>query len=202
MKKLITEKSALLVMHCQNDIVDPSGLYSKSGAFSEVTRRSVLDKIAAMLSEARKAGMMVVFINNAFSKGYPELKGNTLPICDAARESNSFLEGTWGVENPSAIKPVDGDIILRNFNTSSFSYTNLDQMLRARGIEKLFLAGVATNFVVESTARYGAELNYEMYVLEDCCASWTAEMHEFAIKNTLPQFAVIYDSFSLIKSLR
>ncbi len=188
------KKCALLVMHCQNDIVDPDGLYNDSGAFAEVERQNVLKKIAAVLEKARVEDMMVVFVNNAFSKGYPELKGNTLPICDAARCSNSFLEGTWGVENPDVIKPTGKDIVLRNYNTSSFSYTNLDQMLRAAGIERLYLAGVATNFVVESTARYGSELNYEIRVLEDCCASWTAEMHEFAIKNTLPQFAIIESS--------
>ena len=201
MKSSFAAKSALLVMHCQNDIVDPAGLYSGSGAFSEVKKRGVLEKIAAAQKEARKAGMLVIFINNVFSKGYPELKGNTLPICAAARESNSFLEGTWGVGNPDMIKPVNGDMVIRNFNTSAFSYTNLDQILRGLGIEKLFLSGVATNFVIDSTARYGAELSYEVHVLEDCCASWTAEMHEFAIKNIIPQFGVVDNSTDFINTL-
>jgi nicotinamidase-related amidase len=194
-------QSALLIMHCQNDIVDPAGLYSGSGAFSEVQKRGVLDKIAAVQKIARKAGMQVIFINNIFSKGYPELKGNTLPICAAARESNSFLEGSWGVENPEAIKPLDGDLVIRNFNTSAFSYTNLDQILRARGIEKLYLSGVATNFVIDSTARYGSELGYVIHVLEDCCASWSAEMHEFEIKHIIPQFGIVDDSTNLIEAL-
>lgn len=201
MKNETSRKSALLIMHSQNDIVDPKGLYSDSGAFAEVEKRGTLDKIAAVLEAARKADIMVVFVNNAFSKGYPELNG-TLPICDAAKASNSFLVGTWGVENPDVIKPVETDIVLRNYNTSSFSYTNLDQMLRARGVERLYLTGVATNFVVESTARYGAELNYDIHVLEDCCASWTAEMHDFAIKNTLPQFGVVESSVDFYNSLQ
>ncbi len=202
MKNETAQKSALLVMHCQNDIVDPKGLYSDSGAFTEVERRGTLEKIAAVLEAARKAGMMVVFVNNEFSKGYPELKGNTLPICDAAKAGNSFLIGTWGVKNPDVIKPVETDIVLRNYNTSSFSYTNLDQMLRARCIEKLYLTGVATNFVVESTARYGAELNYEIHVLEDCCASWSKEMHEFAISMTLPQFGIVESAETLFQALQ
>ena len=201
MKNSLAKKSVLLVMHCQNDIVDPAGLYNSSGAFSEVKKRDVLKKIASVLSMARSAAVQVVYVNNAFSKGYPELKGNTLPICDAARESNSFLVGTWGVDNPSVIAPVEGDIVLRNYNTSAFSYTNLDQMLRAKGIERLYLSGVATNFVVESTARYGSELNYEVRILEDCCASWTSDMHDFAVKYTLPQFAVVESSSDFSKAL-
>ncbi len=202
MNKSIAAESALLVMHCQNDIVDPNGLYNDSGAYCEVKRRGVLEKIAEVLEKARDAGVLIVFVNNAFSRGYPELKGNTLPICDAAKKSNSFLEGTWGVENPTIIKPVDGDVVLRNFNTSSFSYTNLDQILRAGSIEKLYLTGVATNFVVESTARYGAELNYEIHILKDCCASWTAEMHDFAIMNTLPQFGIVESSLDFYNYLK
>jgi len=201
MSNSFVAQSALLVMHCQNDIVDSAGRYSGSGAFPEVQKRGVLHKIAAVQQEARKAGMQVIFINNIFSKGYPELKQNTLPICAAARDSNSFLEGTWGVDNPEVIKPVDGDLVIRNFNTSAFSYTNLDQILRARGIEKLYLSGVATNFVIDSTARYGSELGYEIHVLEDCCASWSADMHEFEIKNIIPQFGIVDDSSDLIKTL-
>ena len=45
--------------------------------------------------------------------------------------------------------------------------------------------------MVDSTARYGSELGYEIHVLEDCCASWTKEMHEFEVKNILPQFGTV-----------
>lgn len=202
MKNSFAAQSALLIMHCQNDIVDPAGLYSGSGAFSEVQRRDVMNKIAAVQQSARQAGMLVIFINNIFSEGYPELKGNTLPICAAARESHSFLEGTWGVQNPEAIGPMKGDLVIRNFNTSAFSYTNLDQVLRALRIEKLYLSGVATNFVIDSTARYGSELGYEIHVLEDCCASWSAEMHDFEIKYIIPQFGIVDNIENLVDALK
>ena len=195
------KRSALIVMHCQNDIVDPKGLYSGSGAFAEVQRRGTLEKIAAVLKAAREKGMLVFYINNGFRKGYPELKDNVLPICAASRDTNSFLANTWGTSNPDVIKPEDGDIVIINTNTSAFSYTNLDQILRAQRIERLYLAGVATNFVVDTTARYGSELGYEIHVLEDCCASWSREMHEFEITNILPQFGVVDNSENLFKEL-
>lgn len=196
-----TKKCGILVMHCQNDIVDPNGLYSHSGAFAEISRRGTLEVIRDTLEEARKHGMQVFYVNNMFSEGYPELGDHNLPICTDSRTTNSFLAGTWGTENPDVIKPQPGDIMIRNTNTSAFSYTTLDQILRAKGITDLYLYGVATNFVVDSTARYGSELGYNIHVVEDCCASWTQEMHEFAIRLILPHFGEITSSEALIKDM-
>ena len=189
------------VTHSQNANGDPKGLYSHSGAFSEISRRGTLEVIKNTLEEARKHGMQVFYVNNMFSEGYPELGDHNLPICTDSRTTHSFLAGTWGTENPDIIKPQPGDIMIRNTNTSAFSYTTLDQILRARGITDLYLCGVATNFVVDSTARYGSELGYNMHIVEDCCASWTQEMHEFAIRLILPHFGEITSSEELIKAM-
>jgi len=188
------KKSAILVMHCQNDIVDPNGLYSHCGGFAEVRRRNTLEHIRDTLKKARAAGVQVFYINNMFSEGYPELGDHNLPICTDSRTSGSFLVDTWGTQNPEIIAPQKGDIMIRNTNTSAFSYTTLDQILRAKGITDLYLCGVATNFVVDSTARYGSELGYNIHVIEDCCASWSREMHEFDVQNILPQFGEVTDA--------
>ncbi len=194
------KKSALLVMHCQNDIVDPNGLYNHSGSFAEVTRRGTLEILSKTLKAVREKEVQVFYINNMFSEGYPELGDHNLPICTDSRTTHSFLAGTWGTENPDIIKPEAGDIIIRNTNTSAFSYTTLDQILRAKGITDLYLCGVATNFVVDSTARYGSELGYNIHIVEDCCASWTKEMHEFAIQYILPQFGEITSSSAMLEA--
>lgn len=196
-----TKKCAILVMHCQNDIVDPNGLYNHCGSFAEITRRGTLEIIRDTLAAVREKGVQVFYINNMFSKGYPELGDHNLPICTDSRTTNSFLIDTWGTANPDIIKPQENDIIIRNTNTSAFSYTTLDQILRAKGITDLYLCGVATNFVVDSTARYGSELGYNIHTVEDCCASWTQEMHEFAIKYILPQFGEVTSSAEMIASL-
>lgn len=185
------KRSAILVMHCQNDIVDAKGLYNHCGSFAEVERRGILPRIRDLLASSRAAGMQVFYVNNMFSEGYPELGDHNLPICTDSRTTHSFLVDTWGTENPDIIRPQKGDILIRNTNTSAFSYTTLDQILRAKRITELYLCGVATNFVVDSTARYGAELGYNIHIVEDCCASWTQEMHEFGIRYILPQFGEI-----------
>lgn len=120
-------------------------------------------------------------------------------IVDVVLTADLFGIESHGIQR---IKPVKGDIIIRNTNTSAFSYTTLDQILRAKGITELYLAGVATNFVVDSTARYGSELGYNIHVVEDLCASWTQEMHEFGIKYILPQFGEVTDSATMIARLQ
>ena len=185
------KNSVLLVLHCQNDIVDPSGKFAYSGAPSHVVERGILGKVSDVVSTARKAGMLVIYVNNAFRPGYPELSKGTFPLLAGARKAGSVLLGSWGAANPQVIKPKDGDLVLINYNSSAFSYTNLDQILRAQNINQLFLTGVATNFVVDSTARYGSELGYDIFVVEDCCSSFTEEMHNFAINHILPHFGTI-----------
>lgn len=190
--------SVLLVLHCQNDIVDLSGKFAYSGAPLQVVKHGILEKVCDVVSAARKAGVLVIYVNNAFRPGYPELSKHTFSLLAGARKAGSVLLGSWGVDNPRVIEPIEGDLVLYNYNTSAFSYTNLDQILRAQNINQLFLTGVATNFVVDSTARYGSELGYYILVIEDCCTSFTEEMHNFAINHILPHFGTIIKSIDFI----
>ena len=194
-------KSALLILHCQNDIAKPEGKFAFSGVPAQVTKHNLLDKWAAVLKASRDAGMRVIYVNNVLRPEFPELAEKTFPIMAGTKEHGAFVKGTWGAENPDEIKPLLGDLIIENYNTSAFSYTNLDQILRANEIKHLFLAGIATTFVVDSTTRYGAELGYDITIVEDCCTSFTDEMHNFEIANILPQFGTISKSGDIIATL-
>ena len=184
-------KSVLLMLHCQNDIVKPEGKFAASGITAQVVRHNLLERWAAVVAASRGAGMRVCYVNNAFRPGFPELGERTFPIMRGTKGYGAFLRGTWGAEVADEIKPLPDDFVIENYNTSAFSYTGLDLILRVNKIERLFLAGVATTFVINSTARYGAELGYEITVLEDCCTSFTDELHDFEMANVLPHFADI-----------
>jgi nicotinamidase-related amidase len=71
----------------------------------------------------------------------------------------------------------------------------------AKDVKRLFLAGIATNWIVESTTRYGAELGYDITVLADCCQGFSDELHDFAIAKTLPYYATIVQSTEFIAAL-
>jgi len=102
----------------------------------------------------------------------------------------------------SSVAPAEDDVVVVNKGTSAFSGSNLREELASAGIDVLLLAGVATNFVVESTARQAADLGYKVAVIGDCCASASAEMHEAALVTALPFLATVTDSEQVIAVLR
>lgn len=193
--------SALLVLHYQNGIVRPEGVFAFSGTAAQVAKHKCLEKTAAVLEASRGAGVPVIYVNIEFRPGFPELKKPTYPLIESIQERNAFIRGTWDAANPDELKPEPDDIVVINFDSSAFSHTDLDCILRAKGVRQLFLAGIATNWVVESTTRYGAELGYDITVLEDCCQGFSDELHDFAIKNTLPYYASIMKSADFIAAL-
>jgi nicotinamidase-related amidase len=193
--------SALLVLHYQNGLVRHEGVFAFSGTPVQIEKHKTLEKTAAVLDGARAAGMMVAYVNIAYRPGFPELKKPTYPLIESIQERNAFLLGSWDAEVPEELAPQPTDIIVINFDSSAFSHTDLDGILRAQGIKQLFLAGIATNWIVESTTRYGAELGYDITVLEDCCQGFSDELHDFAIQNTLPYYATIAKSADFLATL-
>ncbi len=182
-------------------IVRHEGVFAFSGTPVQVEKHGCLEKTAAVITASRAAGIPVIYVNIEFRPGFPELKKPTYPLIESIQERNAFLRGSWDAGVPDELKPEPSDIIVINFDSSAFSHTDLDAILRARGTKALFLAGIATNWIVESTTRYGAELGYDINVLEDCCQGFSDELHDFAIKNTLPYYATITQSADFIASL-
>jgi nicotinamidase-related amidase len=193
--------SALLILHYQNGLVRHEGVFAFSGSAAQVEKHNCLEKTAAVIGASRAAGVPVIYVNIEFRPGFPELKKPTYPLIESIQERNAFLRGSWDAAIPDELKPEEGDIIVINFDSSAFSHTDLDCILRARGTKQLFLAGIATNWIVESTTRYGAELGYDISVLADCCQGFSDELHDFAIANTLPYYATITESADFIASL-
>src|SRR5579884_460045 len=193
--------AALLVLHYQNGLVRPEGVFAFSGTAAQVEKHGCLEKTAAAIAASRAAGVPVVYVNIEFRPGFPELRKPTYPLIESIQERNAFLRGSWDAAVPDELKPEPDDLVVVNFNSSAFSHTDLDLMLRSRDTKQLFLAGIATNWVVESTARYGAELGYEITVLADCCQGFSDELHDFAIEKTLPYYATISSSAEYVAAL-
>jgi nicotinamidase-related amidase len=193
--------SALLVLHYQNGLVRHEGVFAFSGTAAQIEKHGCLEKTARVVEASRAAGIPVVYVNIEFRPGFPELKKPTYPLIESIQERNAFLRGSWDAAVPEELAQADDDIVVINFNSSAFSHTDLDCILRAKGVETLYLAGIATNWVVESTARNGAELGYDITVLEDCCQGFSDELHDFAMEKTLPFYASVVKSADFLASL-
>lgn len=173
------KKTLFLVMDMINDLVSAEGFNAQTYG-AQIAERGVLEATAKAIAAARAAGVKVGYVRVGFSNDYREAP-EASPIFSGARKNGIFQLGTWGTEvHPDvAPQPQDFDIVKRR--VSPFYGTSLEPILRANKIERLVLSGVSTNGVVHSGAREAHDRDYEVVILEDCCAGVTADEHAHAL---------------------
>ena len=171
---------ALLVMDLINEIVHPDGKYAGDGYYHQVTERKVLDHAAVALDRARTAGIPVIHVVVGFSENYAQWPANS-PIFATARADRRLVLGTWATEIHDAVRPLADEPVVAKHRVSPFYGTQLEEMLRARRVDTLLLAGVTTDLVVLSTARAAHDRDYRVEVLEDATATADDALHEAAL---------------------
>ena len=112
------------------------------------------------------------------------------------------MEGTWGAQIHDKVTPQEGESVVTKRGVSAFAASDLEQILRTKHIGTLLLAGVATNFVVEGTARQSCDMGYETIVVGDCCASMTQEAHDASLTTALPFLCTISDLEEVTAALK
>jgi ureidoacrylate peracid hydrolase len=187
-------ETALIVVDMQNAYASPGGYLDLAG-FDIDGAAGVIERISLLVDAARKAGMTVVFFQNGWDKDYVEAggpgspnwwKSNALKTMRDRPELEGQLlaKGGWDYQLVDALAPQPGDILIQKPRYSAFYNTNLDSVLRARGIKTLAYCGIATNVCVESTLRDGYHLEYFSVLVEDAChQAGPREMHDAAVYN-------------------
>lgn len=188
--ELNTHHTALLVMDFENDIVHPEGAFKDFGFAQMVQDNGVLDKTAQLLAAARDSGTLVLYVSVKFRPGYPERPANA-PLWQGLHAANALVEGSWGAAIHDAVAPQEGEAVVTKRGVSAFTASDLEPILKHKRIGTLLLAGVATNFVVEGTAREASDRGYQVVVVGDCCASVNQEAHDAALSVALPFLSTI-----------
>ena len=161
----------LLVMDMINDLVHPSGPDGAGNRYAdELARLNTVENVQLVLEKARRAGVKVGYVRVGFSPDYRECPPRS-PALSAARASGRLQLGTWGTEVYAPLAPEPGDFDVIKHRVSPFYGTNLEVILRAHGIRQLFLCGVATGGVVQSGTRDAHDRDYDVTVIENCCAA-------------------------------
>jgi nicotinamidase-related amidase len=168
-----------LVMDMMNDLVADNGFNAQTYG-AQVKERGVLENTAAAIAAARQAGARIGYVRVGFSSDYREAPANS-PIFSGARKNGIFQLGTWGTEVHAALAPRPEDFDIVKHRVSPFYATSLEPILRANGVERIVMCGVSTNGVVHSGAREAHDRDYEVVILEDCCAGVTADEHMHAV---------------------
>jgi ureidoacrylate peracid hydrolase len=169
--------TALIVVDMQNAYLSPGGYVDRAG-FDISGAASTIIRTGMVVDAARAAGVLVVFLQNGWDPAYIEAgtpgspnwhKSNALRTMRARPELAGTLlaRGTWDHALVPQLAPRPEDIVVAKTRYSGFFHTDLDSVLRSRGIRTLVLAGVATNVCVESTVRDGFHLEYFCVVLAD-----------------------------------
>jgi nicotinamidase-related amidase len=200
--QLPVERAALLVVELQNDIVHESNIGKKGfrGVLAaQVEKRGVLPKVAALVEAAHAAGVPVGYVNYARKPDFP--RPNTLLHRRTAAEP-TLIEGTWGAETHAAVAPSPRAFVFTRCVAVDGSYgTQLYPVLRMLRRDALLICGVSTNLAVEGIVRASVNRGFEMFVIEDCCASYPDEWHEFSIRNILPLLATVTTSAAVLAAL-
>ena len=185
-------RSIYLVLDMENDLVAEEGPNGKGPLGAQVRARGIIPRTAAAIAKARAAGVPIGYVRVGFSPDYREAP-STSAIFNGAKQHGLFKLGTWGTEVHKDLAPQPGDFDIVKHRVSPFYATNLEAILRAHGIQRIFCSGVSTIAVVQGAVRDAHDRDYVVTVLEDCCACPTPEDHEAAIR-VLQRFATFTSS--------
>jgi len=174
---LAARETAVIVIDMQNAYASKNGYVDLAG-FDISGAAGTIGNIDRTLKAARRAGIQVVYLQNGWDPDYIEAgtplspnyhKSNALKTMrrNPNLQGQLLARGGWDYDIVDALKPQPGDICIGKTRYSAFFNSQLDSILRARGIRNLVFVGIATNVCVESTLRDGFHLEYFGIMLED-----------------------------------
>lgn len=183
------KKTAVVLIEYQNDFTSDGGtLHQAVKPVMDSTK--MLPNTVDLVKKARAMGATIIHAPITFAEGYKELSPTPYGILKGVVDSQSFRKGTWGAEIVDVLEPQPQDIVVEGKRgLCGFASTNLDFILRSRGIETVALGGFLTNCCVESTMRSAYEKGYDVITLTDCTAALSEEEQRLAVEKNYPMFS-------------
>jgi nicotinamidase-related amidase len=169
--------TALVLIEFQNDFTTPGGALHAAVS-------GTMDSVGTLPNAT------IVHSPIAFQEGYNEISRHPYGILKGVVDSTAFVKGSWGAEIVADLAPCPGDIVIEGKRgLDAFGSTNLDFILRSKGISTIVLAGFLTNCCVESTMRTAYERGYEVITLTDAVGATSGPEHDNAIAYDYPMFS-------------
>lgn len=183
------QKTAVVLVEFQNDFASEGG--ALHGAVKDsMAATDMIAHTQEAVAAARDAGVTIIHAPIQFAEGYGEITSHPYGILKGVVDTNAFVKGSWGADFVGEVAPQPGDIVLEGKRgLDAFASTNLDFILRSKGIETVALSGFLTNCCVESTMRSAYEKGFEVVTLTDCVGATSSEEHANAITYDYPMFS-------------
>ncbi|WP_295991104.1 isochorismatase family cysteine hydrolase [Rugamonas sp.] len=180
--------TALILVDVLNDfLADDGKLHGMIGPMLEQT--DLIAQLQRLLAGAREAGVQIFFAPHGQDEHSFDDVPHVHPRLAAGAANQVFWKGSYGAEFFPPLKPRAGEVVISQHRMfDSFIGTDLEQQLRARGIDHVVLAGLTSHTCVEGTGRHALEAGFHVTFIKDGVAEFTEQAHRAAIDISYPTF--------------
>jgi len=205
-----TGKCALIIIDMQRDFLEPGGFGAALG--NDVSRLGkVVAPLSKLLGAARNARLTIVHTREGHRPDMTDVPRAKVErgapakrIGDRGPMGRILIRGEAGHDIIPELAPLAGEPVLDKPGKGAFYQTDLDLMLRNRGIETLLVCGVTTEVCVHTTVREANDRGYRCVVVADCCGSYFPEFHEVGLRMISAQggiFGWVAQSADVVRAL-
>jgi ureidoacrylate peracid hydrolase len=200
LRKIIApDRAALMIIDMQNDFVSDKGKMAEFG-FYLGSVKATIKPIQSLLQTARALHYPVIHTSMI-----NDVNQNPFSWYTFWGEPAVTLPGSWGAAHIDDLKPQKGELILTKYTYGAFEGTNLNTILRRKGIQTLMLTGTDLNICAGDTLHHAFALGYHVVVVSDCLASFSkvgaehsAQLHQMGLYIVENHFGTVISSRQLI----